>query len=232
MTKHKKVSLWQQFCLYMHYGLKIEFSERERLLSPLLFAATILIVIAFCFATTAQIENRVFVAEIYLAVFLALQVSGVRLLEYEQRNDVLTLLCTYPITREIVYLSKFLLYIMTSLLMLIPALALTYLFNARPLTNEFWYMLGIACLVLVGLAALGVLLSALVMRSSSRHLLYPLLYFPLTIPLLIAAAEVSLAFLTHGQINDAQLQWVTLLLGFDVIYFTLGVLLFGELLEG
>lgn len=231
MPVHKNASIWQQFCLYMGYGLKIEFSVRERLLAPLLFAATILIVIAFCFATTAQIENRVFVAEIYLAVFLALQVSGLRLLEYEQRSGVLTLLCTYPITREIIYLSKFLLYMLTSMLVLIPALALTYLFNARPLTGEFWYMLGIACLVLIGLAALGVLLSTLVMRSSSRHLLYPLLYFPLTIPLLIAAAEVSLAFLTHGQLNDEQLQWITLLLGFDVIYFTLGILLFGELLE-
>ena len=232
MLVSNKATIWQQFRLYMSYGLKIEFSERERLLAPLLFAATILIVITFCFATTAQIEQRVFVAEIYLAVFLALQVSGVRLLEYEQRSEVLTLLCTYPITREVLYISKFLLYVLTSTMMLVPALALAYLFNARPLTGEFWYMLGIAMLVLIGLAALGVLLSTLIMRSSSRHLLYPLLYFPLTIPLLIAAAEVSLAFLTHGQIGADQRQWLTLLLGFDVIYLTLGILLFGELLEG
>ena len=59
-------------------------------------------------------------------------------------------------------------------------------------------------------------------------MLFPLLYFPLAIPVLLASVQATLIFLGGGEQGASQ--WLGLLAGFDIIYFTLGLLLFGELL--
>jgi len=230
MTR-EHTSAWQQLYLFISCGLRLEFSNKERILSSFLFAAVILVVTAVCFATPAAVSTRVLVAEIYLAFFLAMQIACLRIFEFEQRDGVYDLLRTYPLNGEIWYLSKLLVFIISSLLFLLPLLLLAFIFNSRSDYEAFLFVLGIAALVLVGQAALGVLLTTIVLRARGRNILYPLTYFPLTMPLLIGAAETSYAYLEKGAMDDSQLKWITLLIGIDIVYLTLGLLLFGEQIE-
>jgi len=87
-------------------------------------------------------------------------------------------------------------------------------------------------LTLVGLVSVGTLLAFLVMFAAGRHLLYPILYFPLCVPVLLCAYENMLASLTQQMALTAMLQsWLGLLLAFDLVYVTLGTMFFGELLR-
>ena len=227
----KPASHWQQLVLLVSCGLRLEFSNKERLFAAFLFAAVILIIIAVCFAAPGATSSRVLVAEIYLSFFLALQISCLRIFEFEQNDGIFDLLRTYPLSGEIWYTSKLLVFIISSLMFLFPLLVLAFAFNTYGDYMAFFFVLGIATLVLVGLAALGVLLTMIVMRARGRNVLYPLIYFPLTMPLLIAAAETSFAYLENGALNESQLKWITLMVGIDVVYCTLGLLLFGEQIE-
>lgn len=224
-----EVSGWQQLWLYLSYGLKLEFNDRERLLSPLLFAISVVVLLAICLAPDSpQLAQRATVAEIFIALFLAVQIAGSRIFANEQDNGILELLCTYPLRREIWYLGKLLVFFISATVFVVPTVILAFVFNGQ--ADGFVLVLAVALLALFALATLAVLLAVIVRRASARHVLYPIVFFPLTTPLLIAAAEVSLA---HLQMNGAiQTNWLSIVVGFAIIYFTLGILLFGELVDG
>ncbi len=230
MTK-AHASLWQQLQIFITCGLRLELSNKERLCSSFLFAITVLIITAVCFATPGMGTTRVLIAEIYLAFFFAVQISALRIFEFEQHDGVYDLLRTYPLSGEIWYMSKLLVFIISSMLFLLPLLLLAFVFNAQHNRQAFFFVGGVAALALVGQAALGVLLTTIVLRAKGRNILYPLIYFPLTIPLLIGAAETSYAYLEKGGMDESQVKWITLLIGMDVVYLTLGLLLFGEQIE-
>lgn len=87
----------------------------------------------------------------------------------------------------------------------------------------------VCVLATVGLAATGTCYGAISAGLRVRDTLLPVLYFPVVAPLLLAAVKASAASLT-GDVGDAW-PWVRLLAVFCVVYTSLGVLVFGPLLE-
>ena len=226
---HNKAGGWQQLSLFLSYGLKLEFCNRERLLSPLLFAVSVVVLLAICLAPdNPQLAQRATVAEIFISLFLAVQIAGSRIFANEQDNGILDLLCTYPLRREIWYLGKLLVFFISSTVFVIPTVVLAFVFNGQ--TDGLVFILTIVLVALFALATVAVLLAVIVRRASARHVLYPIIFFPLTTPLLIASAELSLAYLQMDGL--IQTNWLSIVVGFAIIYFTLGILLFGELIDG
>jgi heme exporter protein B len=82
----------------------------------------------------------------------------------------------------------------------------------------------------VGFCVLGTMVSAITLRARARELLLPLVFFPLMIPVILATIQCLAAVLRAGEIGDA-LPWLRLLIGFDVIFVTLGVLIFDWIIE-
>jgi heme exporter protein B len=68
------------------------------------------------------------------------------------------------------------------------------------------------------------------LRARARELLLPLVLFPLMIPVILATIRCMEEVLRTGQIGDA-MHWLRLLLGFDVIFMTAGVLIFDWVIE-
>ncbi|MFN7640396.1 MAG: hypothetical protein ACK5PR_01455, partial [bacterium] len=139
----------------------------------------------------------------------------------------------YPISPTAWFLSKYLVVITLGVLILMPTLLLANLFLNEGRDNLLdSSMMGIALIALLGLGALGVLLSTMMLRSNAKQILYPLIYFPLTTPVLLAAVESSRAHLVDGSSLEKLLSsWLGLLVIFGIMYFTLSLLLFGELVK-
>jgi heme exporter protein B len=70
----------------------------------------------------------------------------------------------------------------------------------------------------------------MMLKARGREVLFPLLYFPLAIPVLLAGSEAVLSFVENADSSPAW-QWIGLLAGFDVIFITLSALLYGELVS-
>ena len=216
------------------HSFRIEWSNPERLLSPILFAVTVLILFSFSIgAIEGPNAANLLIAETFLTAFFALQICFARFLEPEQEDRVFDLLRTYPLSGAAWYLGKYLSVMVMGILVLWPTMALTSFFHAKSgLSLLSWPLLGVATLALSGMASLGVLLSTMMMSAGSRQILYPLLYFPLTTPVLIAAVQASKSILSDGTSLGQLLEsWLGMLLVFAAVAFAMGSLLFGELIK-
>lgn len=224
-------SFIQQFKHITTHGIKLDLAEKERIISPLLFSATMLILFAFSLGEVPKDwVTKIFIAESFLTILFALQTSFSRTFEPDQKDRVFEILQCYPLNHSAWFLGKYLLIILQGLLIVFPTMLLAGLLNSTvgiDLLNPLVFL--VAFLALCGLASLGVLLSALTLKSSGKEILFPLLYFPLSTPILLAAIQSSLVFLNPE--NNTAWEWLGLLTGFNVIYFTLGILLFDELVD-
>ena len=82
----------------------------------------------------------------------------------------------------------------------------------------------------IGFCALGTLMSAVTLRARARELLLPLVLFPLMIPVILATIRCLEEVLRAGQLVE-EIAWLRLLLGFDVIFLTAGVVIFDWVVE-
>jgi heme exporter protein B len=103
------------------------------------------------------------------------------------------------------------------------------LFNLRSwnLLPQFFL---VTLLGTIGFCVLGTLMSAMTLKARARELLLPLVLFPLMIPVILATIRCMEEVLRAGQIGEA-MPWLRLLLGFDVIFLTAGVLIFDWVIE-
>jgi heme exporter protein B len=223
----------RQCALLIKQGFAIEFQEKERVLTPLLFAALMLLLFNFVLdEQAAPLQIKLFVAEVFLTMLFALHLSFSRIFEADQQDQAFVLLHTYPLDPVTWFIAKYFLALCFGGFIVAPTVLCTGLFHGQNTlfllgSPVLW---GVAFLALAGLSALGVLLSAMTMKARGREVLFPLLYFPLAIPVLIAASEAVLSLVTPSGAADGW-QWLGLLFGFDVIFITLGVVLFAELVS-
>lgn len=229
----KVPSAWGQWWLLVRQGLKAELADAERLISPVLFSVTLLILFSFAMGDVGpDLRPKVYLAGTFLTLLFSLQLCFSRLFDPDRQDLVFDLLRCYPVSHTAWYLSKYVLILILGAATLVPTMlfgAFLHHSVARPVFS--WTVMGIASLALAGLGALGVLLSTITLKAHGRQILYPLLYFPLTTPVLLAAVQASLTVLDRGAVDSTAATWMWLLLGFDAIYFVLGVLLYPELVD-
>jgi len=227
-------SYFHQLWAMLVQNIKVEWSNAERWISPLLFAITMLLLFSFAIGSLeADVIAKVFVAETFLTALLALQLSLARTLEPDTHDRVFELLRTYPIAPTAWFLSKYILVLMTGTLIVFPTILLSSFFHAESaVTLLYLPVFAVAFLVIASLGSLGLLLSTMTMRAGSRQILYPVLYFPLTVPVLLCAVESCKAIIISQQsIAELMGSWLGLLTIFGIIYLTLGLLLFSELVK-
>lgn len=226
-------SPWTQLKALLATGFKLEWAEKERWFGPLVFAVTMLVLFAFAHGTVEK-DRLVdfYVAQTYLTAFFALQIAFARSFEPDQRDRVFILLRTYPVSRPVWFLSRYIMVLVTGVLIMAPTLLLSAFFNQEPGVSLLNWPLALAAfMAMSGCAALGVLLAVMTLSSGARALLYPILYFPLTTPVLIAGVEASRAIFENGGAFPGWDGWFALLAIFDMLYFILGLFLFGELTD-
>jgi heme exporter protein B len=83
----------------------------------------------------------------------------------------------------------------------------------------------------LGLAAVGTLFAAMTAHLRARELLFPVLFLPMEVPVLLGTVQATEA-LFRGEPLSAVSHWLNLLLAADLIYLTAGILTFDFILEG
>ncbi len=229
-------SATKQYQLFVRHGINAELADLERLISPILFAITVLLLFSFAFGDVADnFKLKLFLAETYLTLFMTLQLSFARLFEPEREDRAFDLIRTCPVSYSAWYLGKYTVVMLVGIATVLPAMVIANFFHHPTSSAQIsffsWPMLLIATSVLSGLAALGVLLTAVVMKSQAKQILYPILYFPLATPVLLAGIEASQFYMENGTLGQTMQSWGGILLAFQIIYFTLGILLFPELVD-
>lgn len=90
--------------------------------------------------------------------------------------------------------------------------------------------LGVVILGSIGYAAVGTLLSTMVVQARTRDILLPILLFPLTLPVIIAAVKASQGFFQNLPLVEFSV-WVNILVAYDLIFIAVAFMVFDYVLE-
>jgi heme exporter protein B len=208
----------------------VDLSSRDRLITPVFFAAIILLL--FSFAIPEQepsMRSRVMVAESQLAIFFALQIAFSRAFEAERNDRMYDHLRLSPISSSAFITAKMLHVLFIGGITVLFTGILAVILQGQDLgllTDPV--VIGSAILSLLGLAGLGVLLAAITLKAEGQQILFPLLYFPLSVPVLLCSTEALTQWLETHQWNETLRGWSVMLIAFDAIYLTMAILLGAE----
>lgn len=210
--------------------LLVERRSKEGVNALVFFAVLLLFLFAFALGTDPARLRALLPGLLWIAFLLAGLLGLGRAFLVERENDCLEGLVLAPGDKGAVYLGK--LGATVSLMLAMEAaffLAVGVFYNID-LWSALPRLLLVAFLGTVGFAALGTLFAAMTLQLRAREVLFPLLLLPPVVPVLLAAVRLTEAAL-DGVPWSAVGPWVSLLVGFDVIFVVAGLLTFEFVLE-
>jgi heme exporter protein B len=219
-----------QVFLLLRKDLLLELRRRESLLTMFFFGTLLLFVFHFSFDLTPERVAEMAPALLWLAFLFTGTLGLAQLFEAERGNHCLDALLLSPMDRGALFLAKTAFNLVLMVLVEIVVIPLFWiLFNLRS-WDVVPKLFLVTLLGTVGFCVLGTLLSAVTLKARARELLLPLVLFPLMIPVILGTIRCMETILRAGELGDA-LPWLRLLIGFDVIFLTVGVLIFDWVIE-
>ena len=207
--------------------LVVELRGREFLGAMLVFALITIVTLNFAFDLSGAGREASGAGALWIAFLFAGMLGLGRSLAVERDRGTLEGLVLSPTAGGTIFLGKLLsnlLFLCLIELVGLPLFALLY--DLPALTPA---MFPVALAGTIGFAGLGTLFSAVAASSRAREILMPLLLFPLSIPLVIAAVRAT-TLIFEQRTGDAW-PWFNLLAAFDVIFVTLAYIVFDLVLE-
>jgi heme exporter protein B len=212
--------------------LRAELRTKEAINASLAFALVILVLFSFAFDPLED-QTRALSGGLLWIVFafagtLVLNRSFAR----ELPNDCLDALIAAPISGAALFIGKALANFVLVLAVELVSLPVFGIFYNVRWTVQIWPLLLVLVLGTWGLTVIGTIFSALTVNIRLRELMLPLLIYPMMIPALMAAMQLS-THLVGGQALAGDVTvWLKLLVGFDVIYTALSLVMIETVLVG
>lgn len=192
--------------------VRIEARTRETLGATLAFAFVATFIFTFAFDPSPRTLAVVGPGIVWVAYVFTAMLGMNRTFLLEVERGTLDGLRLVPAPPEAVYFGKFL-----GLLTLLTAaealLAPVFLILYGLSLLNVWFA-AVAFAATIGIAAVGALLSAIAANARAREALLPLLFIPLSLPLLIGAVSGTAAAL-DGEGWSGAGRWLQLILAFD-----------------
>ncbi len=99
-------------------------------------------------------------------------------------------------------------------------------------TSQFWQLMLVIVLGTWAMTVTGTIFSALTVNIRLREVMLPILNFPILIPALLGAMQLTSALVSGKPITSENDAWLKMLIGFDVMYTAVSVFLVETVLVG
>jgi heme exporter protein B len=220
----------KQTALLLGKDLRLELRRRESLLTMFFFGALLLFVFHFSFDLPPDRVATLAPGLLWLSFLFTGTLGLAQLFNSERDNHCLDALLISPLDRAAFFLAKTGFNLVLMVVVEIVVIPLFWILFNLPGWHLLPRLFLVTLLGTVGFCALGTLLAAMTLKARARELLLPLVLFPLMIPVILATIRCMESVLRTGALGDAA-PWLRLLLGFDVIFLTAGVLIFDWVIE-
>ncbi|NOK19480.1 heme exporter protein CcmB [Corallococcus carmarthensis] len=210
--------------------LLIEWRTRARLNALVFFAMATLLLFSFALGPDTKLLERNAGGYLWLAILFASVLSLGESFRVETENACLDGVRLAPADARAIFLSKALgnaLLLLALSVVLVPVMVALY--GVRIVTGV-GDLAGILVLGSLALSAPGTVYAAISSNARARDVLLPLLLFPLVIPALLSAAKGTTLILQGDPMQQLG-SWQGLLLGFNLIYWGVGFVLFPRVIE-
>jgi heme exporter protein B len=222
------MTLLDAIWLIVRKDLLVELRSREILYTTLFFAASTVLVFAFSFVKGGRAVEDAAAGILWVAIAFSGTLALGRAFERERQNETLRGLLMSPAERPALYLAKLigiLILLFAVELLIVPLVA--FLFQA-PLFLYAHYTIALVVTGTIGFCAVGTLFAAMLVRARSRDVLLPILLYPITVPVIIAGVRGTAALLQPEADLPMARAWLSMLVFFDIVFVTLALWTFEQ----
>ena len=225
-----KTTMWRSMLAVLSKDLLLEWRTRTRVSALGFFALSTLLLFSFALGPDTQLLRKNAGGYLWLALLFASTLALGESFRVEQENQAMDGLRLAPTDPRGIFMGKALgnaamLFILAAVLT--PVVVAVY--DVR-VTMGLAPLLAVLFAGCMAIAAPGTVYAAIAANARARDVLLPLLLFPILIPALLAAAK-GLQLVLEGDPMEQLGSWLRLLLGFNVLYWSLGFVLFPRIVE-
>jgi heme exporter protein B len=206
----------------------LELRSRDIIISVLVFGFLVAVVFNFALNVTPGVVTELAPGILWVAFAFAGTLAMNRAFVREKEQGGLEGLLLTPVSRDAIFLGKAL---VSFLFMLIVEAALLPIFAALLGFSAFSFTLILTIvLATLGFATVGTLFSAIAVQTRSREIMLPVLFFPIILPVLIAAVEAS-TWAIGGENSTGVNRWLPLIAVFDALFLVICPWVFSYVVE-
>jgi heme exporter protein B len=209
------MNLFTQAFAVARKDLAIELRTKESLNAAGSFAVVILVIFSFAFESFSDEMKEFGGGLLWLVFAFAGALVFNRGFARELPNECLDTLLASPLSGAALIIGKaFANFTMLLVVELVSLFTFGIFYNVNWL-SEAGSLTIVFALATWGVSILGAIFGALTVNLRLRELMLPVIIYPLMVPILIAAIELTNEVLNHRPIS-AQMQWIRVLVASDI----------------
>jgi heme exporter protein B len=212
--------------------LRAELRTKEALNASLAFALMILLLFSYTFDPSQEMMREVSGGLLWIVFAFAGTLTLNRSFARELPNDCLDALIAAPIPGSALFLGKCLASFVLVLAVEMVSLPVFGIFYNVKWTTQFPALFGILLLGTWALTVIGTIFSALTVNIKLREVMLPMLTYPILMPALMSAMRLTTLLVTGQAIDEENMEWLKLLIGFDVVFTAVSLALVETVLVG
>ncbi len=207
-----------------------EWKTRELFSSMFVFALLVILIFIFSIDLSLVKANEVGPGILWVAILFAGTLGLNRSFTLEKENGCLQGLMLTPVDRSAIFFGKMLSNLLFLLIMEAFVLPVFMVFFNVEVLPHLVPLVAVILMGTLGFSALGTLLSSLASNLKTREIMLPILLYPLMVPVAIGSVRLTGQIL-HGKPVADMMNWVGLILCFDIIYISVAIMTIDSILE-
>jgi heme exporter protein B len=212
--------------------LRAEIRTKEAINASFAFALVILLLFSFAFDPEADTTKALSGGLLWIVFAFAGTLVLNRSFARELPNDCLDALVAAPVSGAALFLGKALANFVLVLAMEMVSLPVFGIFYNVHWTSQFGELMLVLALGTWGLTVIGTIFSALTVNIRLREVMLPMLTYPILVPALMAAMQLTMQLISGNAIGPESAAWLKMLIGFDVAYTAVSLFLAETVLVG
>lgn len=205
--------------------VRVELASRTALATAITFAILVLVIFNFA-RDPAEVRLEVLAPSV---VWVTSAFAGVvalnRSFAMEREHGAMEALLLAPVSRSAIYLGKYLANLAFVLTVNAFILPLFILFFNVPLTGAMGWVALLVVLATAGYVAIGTILAAMTVRTRFADLMLPVLLLAFLVPPVLVGVQATTRLLGGRPMSEI-VGWIRFLVVYDVVFVTLGWMLF------
>jgi len=194
------------------------------------FGLAIILIFSLSFNASQEINHTFSPGLLWIIILFVSSLGLHRMFVLEKEFDAFTLNLAAPIDRGTIFISKVVsgtILLLIAEIMIIPPFVV---FMNLSIPSNWPIMMLILIIGDLGIMSIGAIISGLSMRAKLSEILFPILFFPLVSPHLIACVKATNYWFKGIPFINWQ-SWVYLIITFFIIFFLVGFMIFDFIAE-
>jgi heme exporter protein B len=212
--------------------LRAELRTKEAINASFAFALVILLMFSFAFDPSDETTREISGGLLWIAFAFAGTLILNRSFARELPNDCLDALIAAPISSSALFLGKAFANFLLVLAVELVAMPVFGIFYNVHWTAQFPALLMVIAFGTWGMTVIGTIFSALTVNIRLREVMLPMLTYPILVPALMGAMRLTTDLAIGSPIQPGNMEWLKMLVGFDIVYTAVSLVLVETVLVG